>query len=621
MPHKKASTLALALGAIGVVYGDIGTSPIYALRETVRAAAGEMIPSEADVIGALSIIAWAITLIVTLKYAIFVLRADNNGEGGTLSIMTLARRVAGNWKPLVLGLGMVGASLFFGDSIITPAISVLSAVEGLDVAAPQIDHFIVPITMGILIGLFSIQQFGTGAVSRIFGPLTLIWFLTLGYIGIEHLADSWHIFRALNPLEGVHFISVHPDVALAVIGAAFLAVTGAEALYVDLGHFGRKPILYAWFFVVFPCLLLNYFGQGAYIIGSHRPVGLPLFEMVDERMALPLVILATIATVIASQAVISGAFSLTRQAIQLNLLPRMNVVHTSAAQSGQIFMPNVNILMLAGVLLLVLGFGSSDGIASAYGISITGEMLMTSFLLGVVMLRRWRWPQWVVGGLTAIFVIVDVMFLVSNLTKFFDGGWVSVMIASVMLLIIVTWTRGSRLLFEKSRKAEVPLETLTNSLERHMPHIVEGTAVFLTSDPQSAPTALLHSLKHYKVLHQQNVMLTVETAQRPRLGADERVIIESFSPHFSKVLLRYGYMEDPNVPRGLGECRKYGLKFDIMSTSFFLSRRTLVPSKNTGMPVWQDRLYIWLARNSADATSYFRLPTGRVVEIGTMVIL
>ena len=321
------------------------------------------------------------------------------------------------------------------------------------------------------------------------------------------------------------------------------------------------------------------------------------------------------------QAVISGAFSLTRQAIQLNLLPRMNVVHTSASQSGQIFMPNVNIFMLVGVLLLVLGFGSSDGIASAYGISITGEMLMTSLLLGIVMLRRWRWARWVVGGLTGIFVLIDVMFLFSNLTKFFDGGWVSVMIASVMLLIIVTWTRGSRLLAEKSRKAEVPLETLTSSLENHPPHIVEGTAVFLTSDRQSAPTALLHSLKHYKVLHQQNVMLTVETAQRPRIGPDERVTIESFSPHFSKVLLRYGYMEDPNVPRGLGECRKYGLKFDIMATSFFLSRRTLVPSKNTGMPLWQDRLYVWLARNASDATSYFRLPTGRVVEIGTMVIL
>jgi KUP system potassium uptake protein len=612
---------ALTLAALGVVYGDIGTSPIYALRETVRAAAGNQPPTQADVIGALSIILWSLTIVVSIKYALFVLRADNRGEGGTLSIMALARNALGRRTALVTALGMIGASLFIGDAVITPAISVLSAVEGLHIAAPALSDYVVPIAAGILATLFGIQRFGTDGVARAFWPVMLVWFAVLAATGALHVADAPRVFLALNPLEAVRFLVDNSGVAFAVIGASFLAVTGAEALYVDLGHFGKRPILTAWFGIVFPCLLLNYFGQGAYLLNSGQPVGQPLFEMVSPVLVVPLVILATLATVIASQAVISGTFSLVRQATQLQLLPRFHVIHTSATQAGQIYLPSVNWLLLAGVLALVLGFGSSEALADAYGLSVTGEMLVTTLLLCVVMVKAWRWPVALIVLVIVPFALVDLTFLAANILKIPGGGWVSVWIACTMLLIMRTWMLGSSLLFAKTRRSEIPLDELASMLGRKLPHQVPGTAVFLTSDAQSAPTALLHSLKHYKVLHENNIILTVTMTDRPKVNPHNRVQISPVNGWLTKVSLRFGYMEDPNVPRALALCRKQGLKFDIMSTSFFLSRRSLIASQNSGMPVWQDRMFIALARGAADASSYFRLPTGRVVEIGTQVVI
>ncbi len=614
-------TGALALAAIGVVYGDIGTSPIYALREAISATGNPARSTDAEVLGVLSIIVWSLTLIVAIKYALIVLRADNRGEGGTLSLMALARQNAGRLSPAVMLLGMAGAGLFLGDALITPAISVLSAVEGLEVATPVLAPYVLPITLVILIGLFAVQKKGTASVAMVFGPITAIWFLVLGGLGLWHIFAAPQVLAALNPAYAIGFLFSHSHVAFAVIGAAFLAVTGAEAIYADLGHFGRKPIVLAWFGLVFPALLLNYFGQGAFILSHDGAVGQPLFQMVPAWAVFPLVILATVATVIASQAVITGTFSMASQAIQLGLLPRFAVFHTSDTQSGQIFMPQINALLLIGVVILVLEFGSSSALAGAYGISVTGEMVVTALLLLVVMRNVWKWP--LIGALAIIipFLVLDMTFLAANSLKFFDGGWVSVAVAAVAMVVMMTWRKGSRLLFHKTRKTEVPLSLLTESFAAKPPTLVPGTAVFLTSDPESAPTALMHSLKHYKVLHEHNVILTIVTVEQPHVGDADRVEIERVNDLFSKVTLHFGYMERPNVPKGLALCRKAGWKFDIMTTSFFLSRRTLKGSSQSAMPHWQDRLYITLARNASDATAYFQIPSGRVVEIGTQVVI
>ncbi|TKT80089.1 potassium transporter Kup [Aquamicrobium sp. LC103] len=618
--ETRHGTAALALGAVGVVYGDIGTSPIYALREAIRAVAGDRSPAEDEVLGVLSIIVWSLTLIVSIKYALFVLRADNRGEGGTLSLMALARRNAGSsYTPAIILLGLFGAALFYGDAIITPAISVLSAVEGLEVVAPGLSDYVIPITLVILVSLFSVQRLGTARVASVFGPITALWFLVLAGIGLYHVAANPAVLWALNPAVAVGFLVNNGGVALVVMGAAFLAVTGAEALYADLGHFGRRPIVLAWFSLVFPSLLLNYFGQGAYVLSHAGPVGQPLFQMVPAWMTLPLVVLATIATVIASQAVISGAYSLTRQAIQMQFLPRLDVLHTSETLSGQIYMPQVNLLLLIGVVILVLEFGSSSALASAYGISVTGEMIVTALLLFFVIWKIWKRSALLAAVVVLPFLVLDVTFLWANALKILDGGWISVAVAALLVLVMLTWRRGSRLLFDKTRKTEVPLTVLTDNLARKVPTLVEGTAVFLTSDPESAPTALMHSLKHYHVLHKNNVILSVVTTEQPRIPEDERVEMEMLNPLFMRVRLNFGYMEQPNVPKALAICRKLGWKFDIMTTSFFLSRRSLKASEQSGMPVWQDKLFIALARNASDASVYFRLPTGRVVEIGTQV--
>ncbi|MCX7305463.1 MAG: potassium transporter Kup [Hyphomicrobiales bacterium] len=619
--HPKETTAALALGAVGVVYGDIGTSPIYALREAIKASAGDAPPLESDVLGVLSIIVWSLTLVVSIKYALFVLRADNNGEGGTLSIMALAQQRAGRLAPIVLGLGIVGTALFFGDALITPAISVLSAVEGLEVVTPAMTSLVVPITVAIIVALFAVQRFGTTQVARVFGPITAIWFAALAIVGVMHILNYPYVLWALNPLEAVSFLVSHSDIALLVIGAAFLAVTGAEALYADLGHFGRKPMVLAWFAIVFPALVINYFGQGAYVLSHGGAVGQPLFEMVPAWATLPMVVLATMATVIASQATITGAYSITRQAVQLHLLPRMTIAHTSVSQSGQVYLPRVNWLLQAGVVWLVLAFGSSSALAAAYGISVTGVMIVTAILLFVVMWRVWNWPLWLAAAVIAPFAVVDLAFLWANALKIPEGGWASLAVAALVILVMATWTKGTRILFDKTRKNEIPLDFLADNLASKPPKLVLGTAVFLTSDSQSAPTALMHSHKHYKVLHENNVILSVVTDNRPRVPESERVAMETLNPLFMRVTLNFGYMEQPNIPKAMAICRKQGWKFDIMATSFFLSRRSLKPAANSGMPHWQDRLYIQLARTASDATEYFQIPTGRVVEIGTQVAI
>jgi len=609
------------LGALGVVYGDIGTSPIYAFREALHAASAGGAVDRAEVLGVLSLIVWALTLIVTVKYVIFVLRADNGGEGGTLSLMALARRAYPRASGAILVTGICGAALFFGDAIITPAISVLSAVEGLKVVTPAFDPYVVPITLLILAALFAVQRFGTGSVASVFGPVTLLWFLSLGVAGVSHIVDDLSVFFAINPYYAIAYLVGQPEVAFVTIGAVFLAVTGAEALYVDLGHFGRRPIVMAWAWIVFPCLLLNYFGQGAFILAQGGTPENPFFEMLPEWGLLPMVGLATAATVIASQAVISGAFSLTRQAVQLGLLPRFVVQHTSEMQSGQIYMPRVNFMLAIGVMLLVVGFGASSNLASAYGISVTGEMLVTTILLFVVMVNMWKWKLPSALALIALFAVIDIGFFSANVVKVVEGGWVSILVAAGMCLVMWTWIRGTRYLFDKTRKNEIPIDFLAGNLAKKPPSLVPGTAVFLTSDPLSAPTALMHSLKHYKVLHEQNVILSVITAQQPTVPESERATLEQINELFMRVTLKFGYMEQPNVPKAMALCRKQGWKFDIMTTSFFLSRRSLKPAANSGMPLWQDKLYIGLARSAADATEYFQIPTGRVVEIGTQVAI
>lgn len=618
--HPVSSTGALTLGALGVVYGDIGTSPIYAFREAVRAATGDGPNTDSDILGILSLIVWSLTLIVAIKYMLIVLRADNRGEGGVLSLMALARHSAGRFSGLVVALGMVGAALFYGDAVVSPAISVLSAVEGLEVVTPAFNRWIIPIAVAILIGLFFVQKLGTAKVAKVFGPLTALWFVVLAGVGLYHIILNPAVLVALNPYYAIYFLFQHSGVAVVVFGAIFLAITGAETLYADLGHFGRKPIMLAWFILVFPALLLNYFGQGAYVLENHNSEQ-PLFEMMPEWGVLPFVILAMLATVIAGQAAITGAFSLTRQAIQLNLLPRLDVQHTSAEQSGQIYVPQINTFLLVGVVILVLAFGSSSALTAAYGIALSGAMVVTGLLLFFVIWKVWAKPLWLALSAMLPFFLIELAFFSSNLFKVKDGGWVTIAIAIVALILMATWRRGSRFLFEKTRKSEVPLTILTGSLAKKEMHLVDGTAVFLTGDPESAPTALLHSLKHYKVLHKSNIVLSLVTEDRPRVPESERAEIEEVNHLFTRVILKFGFMEQPNVPKALAQLRKKGLKFDIMTTSFFLSRRTLKPSANSGMPIWQDRLFIVMARNASEATAYFQIPTGRVVEIGTQVII
>jgi KUP system potassium uptake protein len=617
--HSGGRFFALVLGSVGVVYGDIGTSPLYAFRVAAKAAAESGPVTRDTVLGVLSMILWSLIVVVTVKYVVVLLRADNNGEGGTLSLTALATRGLGQRTWLVMLLGIIGAAMFIGDSVITPAISVLSAVEGLSLVTPAFEPYVMPITVAILIALFAVQRRGTARVATFFGPIMVIWFLTLAVTGAMHIMDDPGVFAAINPVYAIAFVSTHGTIGLITLGAVFLAVTGGEALYADLGHFGRKPIQVAWLGLVLPALLINYFGQGALVLAHPEAIENPFYKLVPSSLVLPLVVLATCATVIASQAVITGAYSLVRQAIQLGLLPRFAIVHTSAEYSGQIYLPRVNNLLLIGVLLLVGLFRTSHSLASAYGIAVATTMVVDGILGFIVIWKLWHWPAWKAALLMVPLIVVDAMFFSANLLKLLEGAWVPLLFGLAVVMLILTWRRGTRILANKTRKTEVPLEALLASLEKKPPHIVPGTAVFLTSDPEFAPTALLHNLKHNKVLHEHNVVLTIITADTPRAREDERVTITPVSPHFSRVSLKFGYMETPNVPKALAIARKQGWQFDIMSTSFFLSRRALKPSAHSGMPNWQDRLFIGLAKSASDATDFFQIPTGRVVEIGTQV--
>lgn len=637
----------LVIGCIGVVYGDIGTSPLYAFKESfahlLHDGRGVVNPSE--VLGIISLIFWALMVVVTLKYIVIVMQMDNKGEGGTLSLMALAQRALGKRTPLLFLVGVAGASMFYGDALITPAISVLSAVEGLR-AVPSLEHsidpFILPIAIGILVGLFAVQSRGTGAVGRFFGPITMVWFITMGALGVFQIMANPSVFAALSPAYALGFMVEHRFLTFIVLGSVFLAVTGAEALYADMGHFGRRPIRLAWVGLVLPALTLNYLGQGAFMLNqldavnaeyaiaaaAARAVGAeavtfefsPFFEMAPEMLRLPLVVLATAATVIASQAVISGAFSLTQQAIQLGLLPRMEIRRTSETQAGQIYMPQINGMLLAGVLVLTLAFGSSTRLAAAYGISITGEMLMSTIMVFIVIWKLWKRPAALAALIVAPFAVIEMIFLASNLQRVWSGGFVPLLLAAGLILIIWTWVRGTRLLAETVRRDE-PLAKLFETLSHHPPHRVRGAAIFLTGDPDVAPAALLHNLKHNQVLHEQIIILTVKTVNAPRAPEKERVKVEDFMPDVKRVILTFGFMETPNVVKALTEARKHGLKFDIMKTSFFLSRRTIVPSEKSGMPMWQDHLFIFLARNATNATDFFHIPSGRAVELGNQVMV
>jgi KUP system potassium uptake protein len=612
---------ALTFGSIGVVFGDIGTSPLYAFREAVHNAAHGGPVSRDIVLGVLSLILWSLIVVVTIKYVLLLLRADNNGEGGTLSLMALGQRALGRRSWFLLALGVVGGSMFLGDAMITPAISVLSAVEGLKLAAPALEHYVVPLAIVILVCLFAVQSRGTAMVASAFAPVMIIWFATLGVLGLMHISDDPTVMYAINPVHAVGFLLTHGMLGLVILGAVFLAVTGGEALYADLGHFGRKPIQAAWFFFVLPCLLINYFGQGALVLSHPGAVENPFYRMVPENVLVPLICLATAATVIASQAVITGAFSLVRQAIQLGLLPRFEVRYTSETHAGQIYLPRVNILLLIGVLLLVGLFRTSSGLASAYGIAVSTTMVADGIMCFVVIWKLWNWRAATAAALIAPLVVVDLTFLAANLLKLLQGAWVPLLFGLIMVMMIWTWRKGAAILVDKTRRTEVPLRELIQSLEKRPPHIVKGPAVFLTSDPEYVPTALLHNLKHNKVLHEHNVILTIHTAETPRVDVSERVKMERISDKFSTVGLKFGFMESPNVPKALAIARKLGWQFDIMSTSFFVSRRSLKPAAQSGMPLWQDHLFIAMSRSANDATDYFQIPTGRVVEVGTQVTI
>jgi KUP system potassium uptake protein len=620
--HSTVGFAALMVGSIGVVYGDIGTSPLYAFREAVNAAsAGGEVTSHA-VLGVISLILWALIIVVTLKYVVILLRADNNGEGGTLALMALAQRaVTSQWAGTIVLLGIISGALFYGDAVITPALSVLSAIEGIKLVTAAFDPYVVPLTVLILVVLFAVQSRGTARVAAFFGPIMLVWFGIIGIAAVPPILRQPEVLFALNPFLAVSFMLSHGIIAFVTLGAVFLAVTGAEALYADLGHFGKKPIQTAWLFIVLPSLTLNYLGQGALVIADPKAVENPFFLMFPDWALIPMVTLATIATVIASQAVITGAYSLTRQAIQLGLMPRFEIRHTSEAHSGQIYIPRINRMLLIAVMLLVLMFKSSSALASAYGISVTGTMVVTAMMGFVVIWKVWRWSALWAAALIVPFLCLDLTFLAANLLKVWEGGWVPLALGGWVMLLMYTWRRGSRLLWEKSRKLEFPLADLVAMLEKRPPARVPGTAVFLTSDPTSAPTALMHSLKHYKVLHEKNVILTIESAATPRVDPAERVRLEEVSSTFTKVTLKFGFMESPNVPRALAIARKLGWHFDIMSTSFFLSRRALKPAAHSGMPRWQDHMFIALTRTANDATDYFSIPSGRVVEVGTQVTI
>jgi KUP system potassium uptake protein len=622
VPPRQQSTAALALLALGVVYGDIGTSPLYAAKETFNPQHG--IPLTADnVIGGVSTIFWSLMIIVSLKYVTLVMRASNRGEGGIMALLTLATSAVRERPRLQAGLlaiGVFGASLFYGDAVLTPAISVLSAVEGLEVGTAAFKPYIVPIAAGILIALFSIQRYGTGVVGLLFGPVCALWFVAIAAIGIWNIAKAPTILKAIDPTYALHFATGHGFASFVVLGSVLLAITGAETLYADMGHFGSRAIRIAWFGVAAPALVLNYFGQGALLIAQPAAIENPFFLAYPDWALYPMVVLATAATIIASQATISGAYSMTQQAVQLGYLPRMTILHTSARTMGQIYVPVVNWTLLLVVAAAVVGFGSSSRLASAYGVAVMGTMLVTTMLTFFVLRYGWRYPLWLCVLATAFFMLIDVVFFAAAMHKVLDGGWFPLVLGAIVFFVMVTWRHGRETLLEQLRGSSPPLEGFLKSLFMYPPQRVPGTAVFLTSTPDATPNALLHSLKHYKVLHEKNVFLTVEFGDVPSMPSRRRVVSERLADDCWRVTARYGFMERPDVALALELCAPEGLQLDPMEVTYFLSREKIVPrTTESGIAQWRDRVFATMARNAGSITDFFNIPTNRVVELGTRV--
>ena len=618
--QRGVPSMGALIGVLGVVYGDIGTSPLYAFKATI-ALFGHRTITDGEIIGCLSLIFWSLILIVTVKYVLLVMRADNRGEGGILALMALAQRVASSpqLRRAIVLIGIGGACLFFGDGVITPAISVLSAVEGLEVTIPQASTVIIPASVVVIIALFAVQSSGTGRVGRIFGPVMVVWFATIGVLGALAVAQHPAVLAAMLPQHGIIFCVRHGWLAFLALGAVVLSVTGAEALYADMGHFGASPIRFAWLIFVLPCLVLNYFGQGALVISNRMAAENPFFLLGPEWLRLPLVGLATLATVIASQALISGAYSIARQCMQMGFLPRLTVRHTSTTEEGQIFVPQVNTALMVGVLVLVLVFRSSDALASAYGIAVTGTFLCTCFLATIVFRRQFGWPRWAAIAVWGSFFLIDGVFFSANTLKFIEGGWVPLAIGLALMAMMTTWKQGRDLMLSRWKQDSLPLASFLTRLPQSRTVRVPGMAVFLTGNPDYVPAALLHNLKHNKVLHERVLFVTVTTLDEPEAGAERRTEVIELAPGIHRVLLRYGFMESPNVPRALEDLTSRGVLYDPMQASYFLGREVLVRAMAPKLSLWRLWLFLLMARNAVPATEFFRIPSDRVVELGVRV--
>ena len=621
-PHKKGASVSLMFAAIGIVFGDIGTSPLYALKECFSAEHG--IPFSTDAVyGVISMVFWAFAIVVSLKYVLFVMRANNHGEGGILALMALALRTApaGSKRSLLIIMaGVFGACMFYGDAVITPAISVLSAVEGLEVISPDLVRYVMPITIFILAALFLIQKTGTEVVGKLFGPIMMLWFIAIGLMGIHQVVQNPAIFAAINPLFAIRFLVEHSLQGFIVLGAVFLVLTGAEALYADMGHFGLKPIRMGWFFIVMPCLLLNYFGQGAMFLSHPDTISNPFFLMVPDSFVLPLIILATLATVIASQAVISGAFSMTSQAILLGFMPRMKVLHTSDREIGQIYMPLVNWVLLFLVIVVVLAFKKSENLAAAYGIAVTTTMIITTFLAAIVMRVVWRWNTFLVTLVITAFLVVDFAFLSANLLKILEGGWFPLLLGAICFIVLMTWYQGRQILSQNAKNNGIELKGFIDVLMLHPPHRVEGTAVFLTAHVDYLPVSFLHNLKHNHILHERVFFLKVSIWDIPYVKDEERITLRDLGNGIYVVRAVFGFNETPDVGRIIELIEgSSGLKFDLMDTSFFLSRDTIVSTALPGMALWREKLFCWMYQNAGRQSDFFKIPANRLVELGAKV--
>ncbi|MBC3870552.1 potassium transporter Kup [Undibacterium oligocarboniphilum] len=619
--HTKSSLIGLTLAAIGIVYGDIGTSPLYTMKEVFSAEHGLPL-TEANIFGVVSLILWGLFIIVAVKYVTLILRADNRGEGGIMALTALALESVGKssrWQFLLLILGLFGAALFYGDGVITPAISVLSAIEGLEVATPAFNPYVVPITLVVLIGLYSVQSKGTAGIGKWFGPIMLIWFFTLAAMGLYNIIRSPVILGALNPWHAVHFLMEYRWLAFLALGAVVLAFTGAEALYADMGHFGSKPIRVAWFMIVFPALGLNYLGQGALLLTNPAAVSNPFYQQLGAWSVYPLVVLSAIATVIASQATISGTFSMTKQAISLGLLPRMNIVHTSSNEIGQIYIPAVNWLQLAVVIAAVVGFSSSSNLASAYGIAVTGTMLVTSLLTFFVIRYGWKLNPLLCFAATGFFLTIDFAFFSANVLKIIHGGWFPLVLGITMFTVMVTWKRGRELVFENLKKHAIPLEDFLSSLFISLPIRVAGTAIFLRGEADGVPHALLHNLSHNKIIHDRVVFLTLHNKEIPWVPMADRIKITDLSHQCYQIDVNYGFKDEPDIPKVLEQCATQGLKFEPMETSYFISRQTIISRPGSGMAFWREMLFVAMSRNASDAADYYQIPPNRVIEVGSQV--